>query len=143
MSPLLPVLFPLVLWLGVHGARVALVQVRLDDRAALDSADLSASEFLQQVQVLAPIPPPVPPGAQAIGMHQQEGPSQEVPWVHWVDQREVHSVDYDPAAPLADLYWVEVHVVADLSVSHLPPRLHLPMHPEEPCYRKVSAHLSK
>ena len=120
------------------------MQVRLDDREVLDSADLSASEFLQQVQVLAPIPPPVPPRAQTFGMHQQGAPSQEVPlWAHWVDQKGVHSADYDPAAPVADLYWVEVHEVVDLSVSHLPPRLHLPMHPEEPCSRKVSAHLSK
>ena len=53
-----------------------------------------------------------------------------------------HSVDYAPVALEVVLYWVEVHEVVVLWSIPLPHRLHLPMHPEEPCSRKVSAHLS-
>ena len=120
------------------------MQGHLDDRAALDWAVLSASVFPQQVRVPAPIPPLVLPRTQTFGTHQQGAPSSEVPlWVHPVVQREAHSVDYGPVDLGAALYWRGVHEAVDLWEIHLLPRLHLPMHPEEPCYRKVSAHLSK
>ena len=52
-------------------------------------------------------------------------------------------MDYGPVGPEEVLYWREVHEKEVLSVIPLPHRLLLPVHPEEPYYRKVSAHLSK
>ena len=106
----------------------------------------AASEFLQQVldrvqiqvQVLAQVL------AQKFGMRRLEAPSSEVPsGVHSGVLRMVHSVYYVPVVHVVDLYWVEVHEMAVLSVNLLLPRHHLPMYQEEPCSRKVPAHLSK
>ena len=52
-------------------------------------------------------------------------------------------MDYDPVDPEEVLDWTEVHEEEVLWAIPLPPHLHLPMYPEEPCSRKVSAHLSK
>ncbi len=54
-----------------------------------------------------------------------------------------YSVDYAQVAPEVAPYWMEVHEMVVPSANLLLPRLHLPMHPGEPCCRKVSAHLSK
>ena len=52
-------------------------------------------------------------------------------------------MDYDPVDPEEVLDWTEVHEEEVLWAIPLPHRLLLPVHPEEPYYRKVSAHLSK
>ena len=62
---------------------------------------------------------------------------------HWGAQKEVQPVDYDPVDPEEVLDWTEVHEEEVLWAIPLPHRLLLPVHPEEPYYRKVSAHLSK
>ena len=142
MSILQIVLSALVLFRGALGVLAGLAQALLFDPEAPYSEVLVSSVLLQQsqarVQVRAPVRAPV--RTQMIGKHRLVGPSRVVLLeVH----SGVHSVHYGPAVrEMVDLSEVG-HVSVDLSEIPLPPRLHLPMHPEEPCCRWVSAHLSK
>ena len=66
---------------------------------------------------------------------------------HWavlpVALKAVHSGDCDPVGLEKVDLEKAVHASVVLWAIPLPPHLHLPMYPEEPCSRKVSAHLSK
>ena len=144
MSNLHLVLFAPVLLLEVHRAQGVLVQEPSFYQEVHDSVVLVSLVFLQPVRARLQIQVPAPALAQKFGMRRMEAPSLEVPlWAHQGAQMRGYSVDYVPAAPGVAPYWMEVHEMVVPSANPLLPRHHLQMHLEEPCCRRVSAHLSK